>query len=64
MDNPVLHPSSKSHRIVAGGDGDIHRRRLHPGPARRKDEYGGIVEDGIKRSFELQVAGYELRVSG
>ena len=53
MDNPVLHPPSEPYRVLAGGDGDFDRRGPHPGPTGCQNEFGGIVEDGMKISYEL-----------
>ena len=49
MDDPVFHSSLEFNRVLAGGDGHLHRRRLHPSPTGCQNECGGIIEDGINQ---------------
>ena len=52
MDDPVFHSSLEFNRVLVGGDGYLHRRWLHPSPTGCQNECGGIIEDGMKMSYE------------
>jgi hypothetical protein len=64
MDDPVFHPPLELNRIMVGGNDDLHRRWLHSSPTGCPNECGGIIEDGIKISYEWNTGIVEWRNDG
>lgn len=59
MDHPVLHSPLEFDRILVDCNDHFRRRGLYSGPPGRQNELGGVVEDGMIRSYELRVMDVE-----
>jgi hypothetical protein len=62
MDDPVFDSSLEFNRVLAGSDDHLHRCGPHSSPTGCQNECGGIIEDGIKISYELKIMSYELKI--